>query len=113
MQDHATAMPGGPKAAQGSSYSVPAGLATLSLRGLRDAVLAGDPGCVCDPELFTGPAGIEPEDEPPQDRAARDAMPRGRFARRARYAGRAWPTRCGPARRPGCGPGSPRRRSPA
>jgi hypothetical protein len=26
---------------------------------------------VCDPELFTGPAGIEPEDEPPQDQAAR------------------------------------------
>jgi WhiB family redox-sensing transcriptional regulator len=47
-----------------------AGLPT-SLRGLRDAVLAGDPGCVCDPELFTGPAGIEAEDEPPQDRAAR------------------------------------------
>jgi Transcription factor WhiB len=48
-------------------------LATLptSLRGLRDAVLAGEPGCVCDPELFTGPAGIEPEDEPPEDQAAR------------------------------------------
>ena len=43
----------------------------MSLRGLRDAVLAGEPGCVCDPELFTGPAGIEPEDEPPEDRAAR------------------------------------------
>ena len=42
-----------------------------SLRGLRDAVLAGEPGCVCDPELFTGPAGIEPEDEPPEDQAAR------------------------------------------
>jgi WhiB family transcriptional regulator, redox-sensing transcriptional regulator len=46
-------------------------LPTLSLRRLRDAVLAGEPGCVCDPELFTGPAGIEPEDEPPQDREAR------------------------------------------
>ena len=48
----------------------PAGLPT-SLRGLRDAVLAGEPGCVLDPELFTGPAGIEPEDEPELDRAAR------------------------------------------
>ena len=43
----------------------------LSLRALRDAVLEGDPGCLCDPELFTGPAGIEAEDEPEQDRAAR------------------------------------------
>jgi hypothetical protein len=42
-----------------------------SLRGLRDAVLAGEPGCVCDPELFTGPAGIEPEAEPPEEMAAR------------------------------------------
>jgi WhiB family redox-sensing transcriptional regulator len=50
---------------------LPAGLPALSLRGLRDAVLAGDPGCVLDPELFTGPAGIEPEDEPVLDRAAR------------------------------------------
>ena len=50
--------------------AAPAGLPT-SLRGLRDAVLAGDPGCVCDPELFTGPAGVEPEDEPALDRAAR------------------------------------------
>jgi hypothetical protein len=48
----------------------------LSLRALRDAVLAGDPGCVCDPELFTGPAGVEPEDEPPGDRAARIAVAR-------------------------------------
>ena len=51
-------------------------LPTLSLRGLRDVVLAGDPGCVCDPELFTGPAGIEPEDEPAQDRAARITVAR-------------------------------------
>jgi hypothetical protein len=51
-------------------------LATLSLRGLRDAVLTGDPGCVCDPELFTGPADIEPEDEAPEDRAARVAVAR-------------------------------------
>jgi Transcription factor WhiB len=42
-----------------------------SLRSLRDAVLAGEPGCVCDPELFTGPAGIEPEAEPPEEQAAR------------------------------------------
>jgi WhiB family transcriptional regulator, redox-sensing transcriptional regulator len=51
-------------------------LPTLSLRGLRDAVLAGDPGCVCDPELFTGPADTEPEDEPAEDRAARIAVAR-------------------------------------
>jgi WhiB family redox-sensing transcriptional regulator len=41
------------------------------LRALRDAVLSGDPGCVADPELFTGPSGIEPEDEPEDERAAR------------------------------------------
>jgi hypothetical protein len=51
-------------------------LPTLSLRGLRDMVLAGDPGCLCDPELFTGPAGIETEDEPAPDRAARVAVAR-------------------------------------
>ena len=51
-------------------------LPTLSLRGLRDVVLAGDPGCLCDPELFTGPAEIEAEDEPPEDRAARVAVAR-------------------------------------
>ena len=59
---------GGPELA--AERVAPAGLPT-SLRGLRDAVLAGDPGCVCDPELFTGPADIEPEDEPLLDRAAR------------------------------------------
>jgi len=51
-------------------------LPTLSLRGLRDVVLAGDPGCLCDPELFTGPAGVEAEDEPPEDRAARITVAR-------------------------------------
>ena len=51
-------------------------LPTLSLRRLRDMVVAGDPGCLCDPELFTGPADIEPEDEPAQDRAARIAVAR-------------------------------------
>jgi hypothetical protein len=51
-------------------------LPTLSLRGLRDMVLAGDPGCLCDPELFTGPADIQPEDEPADDRAARIAVAR-------------------------------------
>lgn len=50
---------------------LPAGLFSLSLGALRDVVLEGDPGCLCDPELFTGPAGIEPEDEPEHDRAAR------------------------------------------
>jgi len=51
-------------------------LPTLSLRALRDMVLAGEPGCVCDPELFTGPADTEPENEPPEDRAARIAVAR-------------------------------------
>lgn len=46
-------------------------LGGVPVRVLRDVVLSGDPGCVADPELFTGPAGIEPEDEPEQDRAAR------------------------------------------
>ena len=44
---------------------------TLSLRTLRDMVVAGDPGCMCDPELVTGPTDMEPENEPPEDRAAR------------------------------------------
>jgi hypothetical protein len=52
------------------------GMPTLSLRHLRDTVLAGDPGCVCDPELFTGPTDIEPENEPPEDREARIAVAR-------------------------------------
>src|SRR5690242_5562822 len=43
----------------------------LSMTALKDAVLAADPACLLDPELFTGPAGIEPEDEPEPDRAAR------------------------------------------
>jgi len=51
--------------------SLAGALPTLSLRGLRDLILDGDPGCLCDPELFTGPADIEPENEPPGDRAAR------------------------------------------
>jgi hypothetical protein len=51
-------------------------LQPLTLRGLRDVVLAADPGCLCDPELFTGPADIEPEDEPADERAARIAVAR-------------------------------------
>ena len=51
--------------------TLPATLPTLSLRKLRDLILDGDPGCLCDPELFTGPAGIEAEDEPVLDRDAR------------------------------------------
>jgi WhiB family redox-sensing transcriptional regulator len=51
-------------------------LPTLSLRRLRDMVVAGDPGCLCDPELFTGPADIEPEDEAAQDRDARITVAR-------------------------------------
>jgi Transcription factor WhiB len=46
-------------------------LGGVPLRVLRDVVLSGDPGCVADPELFTGPAGIEPEDESEEERAAR------------------------------------------
>jgi Transcription factor WhiB len=45
---------------------------SLSLRSLRDMVLEGDPGCVCDPELFTGP----PEEESPEEEAARVAVAR-------------------------------------
>jgi len=33
-------------------------------------------GCLCDPELFTGPTDIEPEDEPPEDQAARITVAR-------------------------------------
>lgn len=44
---------------------------TVPLRVLHDAVLSGGPGCTDDPELFTGPPGIEPEDEPEPDRTAR------------------------------------------
>ena len=51
-------------------------MSSLSLRALGDAVREGDPGCLCDPELFTGPTDIEPEDEPAQDRAARIAVAR-------------------------------------
>lgn len=51
-------------------------LPSLSLRALRDTILAGDPGCLCDPELFSGPTDIEPENEPPEDRAARTAVAR-------------------------------------
>jgi WhiB family redox-sensing transcriptional regulator len=47
------------------------GLPALSLRDLRDTIVDGNPGCMCDPELFTGPTDIEPEDEPALDRAAR------------------------------------------
>jgi hypothetical protein len=43
----------------------------LTLDGLKDAVLTGEPACLCDPELFTGPTGIEPEDEPADEKAAR------------------------------------------
>ena len=51
-------------------------LPSLSLRALRDMVLASDPGCMCDPELFTGPADMEAEDEPAAERAARVAVAR-------------------------------------
>ena len=53
------------------SRPLTAGLPPLTLDGLKDAVLNGEPGCVCDPELFTGPTHIEPEDEPADEKAAR------------------------------------------
>jgi hypothetical protein len=43
----------------------------LTMAALKDAVLAADPACLLDPELFTGPAGVESDDEPESDRAAR------------------------------------------
>jgi hypothetical protein len=46
-------------------------LPSLTMAGLKDAVLAAGPACLLDPELFTGPAGVEPEDEPAPERAAR------------------------------------------
>ena len=51
-------------------------ITSLSLRTLKNVILAGDPGCLCDPELFTGPTDTEPENEPPEDRAARIAVAR-------------------------------------
>jgi hypothetical protein len=54
----------------------PEALPTLTLAGLRETVRAGDPGCLCDPELFTGPAGIEEEDEAAEVREARVAVAR-------------------------------------
>jgi hypothetical protein len=53
-----------------------AGLPSLTLDQLKNTILNGDPGCLCDPELFTGPSGIEPEDEPADERAARIAVAR-------------------------------------
>jgi Transcription factor WhiB len=49
----------------------PDGLEAVPLRVLRRAVLSGGPACAGNPELFTGPSGIEPGDEPEPDRAAR------------------------------------------
>jgi Transcription factor WhiB len=49
-------------------------LPALSLRGLLDVIRAAEPGCLCDPELFTGPAGVD--EEPPEDEAARVAVAR-------------------------------------
>jgi hypothetical protein len=43
----------------------------LTMAELKDAVLAADPACILDPELFTGPAGVEADDEPELDRLAR------------------------------------------
>lgn len=47
------------------------GLPPLTVAGLKAAVTDAEPGCMCDPELFTGPAGIEADEEPVLDRAAR------------------------------------------
>jgi hypothetical protein len=43
----------------------------LTMAALKAAVLAADPACMLDPELFTGPAGVEEDDEPDLDRLAR------------------------------------------
>lgn len=43
----------------------------LTMAALKAAVLAADPACLLDPELFTGPAGVEDDDEPELDRLAR------------------------------------------
>lgn len=61
---------------EGPASAEPRALPTLALRQLREAVVAGDPGCRCDPELFTGPADIEAEDEPGHEQAARIAVAR-------------------------------------
>ena len=55
---------------------MPKTLPTLSLRRLKEVIQEGDPGCLCDPELFTGPTDIEPEDEPTEDRDARITVAR-------------------------------------
>ena len=72
-------------------------LPALSLRRLRDAVLAADPACACDPELFTGPAGIDPDDELPGRGGRADRGGPGGVRGAARCGCRAWPTRCGHA----------------
>ena len=69
MHNQGTAVPDGPKEAPVPAD--PIKLPVLSLRALRHLILNGEPGCVCDPELFTGPADVEPEDEPPEDLVAR------------------------------------------
>ena len=74
MHNQGTAVPARPKAAPGAVE--PGTLPSLSLRKLRDLIRDGDPGCLCDPELFTGPTDIEAEDEPEMDRAARIAVAR-------------------------------------
>lgn len=49
----------------------PAALPVPTMKELKAAVLAADPACLLDPELFTGPAGIEDGAEPADQRAAR------------------------------------------
>jgi hypothetical protein len=51
-------------------------LPSLSLRRLKEVIQEGDPDCLCDPELFTGPTDVEPEDEPAEARDARIAVAR-------------------------------------
>jgi hypothetical protein len=49
----------------------PGALPVPTMAALKSAVLAADPACMLDPELFTGPTGIEADDEPDDERAAR------------------------------------------
>jgi hypothetical protein len=51
--------------------AAPDTLPVPTMAALKGAVLAADPACMLDPELFTGPAGIEADDEPADERAAR------------------------------------------
>jgi WhiB family transcriptional regulator, redox-sensing transcriptional regulator len=59
---------------EGAPVAVHVNLLRVPLADLRSEVLAGDPGCLLDPELFTGPCVFG--DESPEDEAARVAVAR-------------------------------------